>query len=124
MLSINNAFKIIGPYKYMAAIDLTGAFFFYTNRFYSSKISKIYILSLISTISCMPNRCEPAIKVLTKILEIPVWHLNSLSHNSDEYVDDSYLQRETYQACHDKFSDTIKLLRELGSVLFKQKSQC
>ena len=72
----------------------------------------------------MPNRCEPAIKVLTKISEIPVWHLNSLSHNSDEYVDDSYLQRETYQACHDKFSDTIKLLRELGSVLFKQKSQC
>ena len=67
MLSINNAFKIIGPYKYMAAIDLTDAFFFYTNRFYSSKISKIYILSLISTISCMPNRCEPAIKVLTKI---------------------------------------------------------
>ena len=124
MLSINNAFKIIGPYKYVAAIDLTDAFFFYTNRFYSSKISKIYILSLISTISCMPNRCEPAIKVLTKISEIPVWHLNSLSHNSDEYVDDSYLQRETYQACHDKFSDTIKLLRELGSVSFKPKSQC
>ena len=27
MLSINNAFKIIGPYKYMTAIDLTDAFF-------------------------------------------------------------------------------------------------
>ena len=27
MLSINNAFKIFGPYKYMAAIDLTDAFF-------------------------------------------------------------------------------------------------
>ena len=27
MLSINNAFKIIGPYKYMAATDLTDAFF-------------------------------------------------------------------------------------------------
>ena len=27
MLSINNAFKIIGPYKYMAPIDLTDAFF-------------------------------------------------------------------------------------------------
>ena len=27
MLSINNAFKIIGPYEYMAAIDLTDAFF-------------------------------------------------------------------------------------------------
>ena len=27
MLSINNAFKIIGPHEYMAAIDLTDAFF-------------------------------------------------------------------------------------------------
>ena len=27
MLSINNAFKIIGPYEYMAAIDLTDTFF-------------------------------------------------------------------------------------------------
>ena len=27
MLSVINAFKIIGPYKYMAAIDLTDPFF-------------------------------------------------------------------------------------------------
>ena len=72
----------------------------------------------------MSSRYGPAIKVFPKISLIPVWHLNSLSHTSDVYVDYSYLQRETYQACHDTFSDTIKLLRELGSVLFKQKSQC
>ena len=34
MLSINNAFKIISPYEYMAAIDLTDASFFYTYTFY------------------------------------------------------------------------------------------
>ena len=67
MLSINNAFKIIGPYKCMAAIDLTDAFFCYTDTFYSSKISKIYILSLISTISCISDGYEPAIRVFTKI---------------------------------------------------------
>ena len=55
MLSINNTFKIIGPYEYMAAIDLTDAFFLYTYPFYSSKISKIYILSLISIISLISN---------------------------------------------------------------------
>ena len=86
--------------------------------------SKIYILSLISISSCMSNGYGPAIRVLTKISYIPIWYLKILSHNSDVFVDDLYLQRETYQACHDNFSDTIKLLRELGSVLFKQKSQC
>ena len=67
MLSINNAFKIIGPYKYMAAIDFTDALFFCTYTFYLSKISKIYILSLISIISCMSNGYGPAIRVFTKI---------------------------------------------------------
>ena len=66
MLSINTAFKIIGPSKYMAASDLTDAFFLYTDTLYSSKIPKNYSLSLISTISCMPNGCEPVIKVFTK----------------------------------------------------------
>ena len=35
MLSINNAFNIIGRYKYIAVIDLTDAFFFYTDTSYS-----------------------------------------------------------------------------------------
>ena len=67
MLSINNSFTIIGPCEYMAASDLTDAFFFYTYTFYLSKISKIYILSLISIISCMSNGYGPAIRVFTKI---------------------------------------------------------
>ena len=67
MLFINNTFKIIGPYENMAAIDLADAFFLYTYTFYSSKISKIYILSLISIISCMSNGYGPAIRVFTKI---------------------------------------------------------
>ena len=67
MLFINNAFKIIGPYENMAAIDLADAFFLYTYTFYSSKISKIYILSLISIISCMSNGYGTAIRVFPKI---------------------------------------------------------
>ena len=35
MLSINNAFNIIGRYKYIAVVDLTDAFFFYTDTSYS-----------------------------------------------------------------------------------------
>ena len=65
----------------------------------------------------MSNGYGPAIR-------LTAGHLKSLSHNSVVYVDDSYLQRETYQVCQDNVSDTIKLLRDLGSVLFKQKSQC
>ena len=68
MLSINNAFKIIGPYEYMAAIDLTDAFFFSipihsTHQKYLK--FKFYHLH-ISIILCMPNGHGPAIRVFTK----------------------------------------------------------
>ena len=49
----------------------------------------------------------PAIRVFTKISKVPVEHLKSLGHNSVLFVGDSYLQRETYQACLDNISNTI-----------------
>ena len=61
-------------------------------------------------------------KVFAKISKVPFGHLRSLGHNSVEYVDDSYLQGETYQAYLDNISDTIKLLRELGFVIHTEKS--
>ena len=69
----------------------------------------------------MPNGYGgPAMRVFTTI--VPFGHLRSLSHNSVVYVDDLYLQGDTYQACLDNISDTIKLLRELGFVIHTEKS--
>ena len=83
---------------------------------------KIYILSLIAIIACMSNGYGPGIRAFTKISEVPVGHLKSLGHNSVVYVDDSFLQREIYQACLDNISDTIKLSREQSSVIQTEKS--
>ena len=62
----------------------------------------------------MSNGYGPAMGVFVKIRKLPFGHLRSLGHNS---VVHSYLQGETYQACLDNISDTIKLLRELGFVI-------
>ena len=64
MLSINNAFKILGSYVYKESTDLKDAFAFYTYTFYGSQISKIYILLFISIISYMSNGYGHAIRVL------------------------------------------------------------
>ena len=120
MLSINNAFKILGSFVYMESTNLKDAFIFYTYTFYGSKISKIYILLFISVISYIKWiwTCYKS----TKISKVSFGYLKSLGHNSVLYIDDSYLQRETYHACPDNVSDTIKLLRELGSVIQTEKS--
>ena len=54
----------------------------------------------------MKNGHKP-MRVFAKISKVQLGHLRSLSHNSVVYVDNSYLQGKTYQACLD-ISDTIK----------------
>ena len=71
--------------------------------------------------TCMPNGYGPAMRVFTETSKVPFGHLRGLGHNSVVYVDDLYLQGETYQTCLD-ISDTIKLLRELGFVVNIEKS--
>ena len=61
-------------------------------------------------------------RVFTKISKVPFGHWRSLGHNSVVYVDDSYIQGETYQDCLNNISDTNKLLSELGFVINTEKS--
>ena len=69
----------------------------------------------------MPNGYESAMRVFTKISKVPFVYLRRLGQNSVVYVNDSYLQGETYQACLDNISDTIKLLRERGFAIHTEK---
>ena len=47
--------------------------------------------------------------------------MRSQGHNSVVYVDDSYLQGDMYQSYLGNILDTIKLLRELGFVIYPHK---
>ena len=120
MESINNVLNIIRPNKYMASNDLNLAFFSATIHLTHQTYLKFLFDNLLQS-TCMPNGCRPAMRVFTKISKVPLGHLRSLGHNSVIYVDDSYLLRETYQACLDNITDTINLLRELGFVINTEK---
>ena len=121
MESINIVLNIIRPNVYMAYIDLKDAFFSVPIHSTYNKYLKLTFDGLFR-FTCMPNGYGPAMTVFTKISKVPFGHFRNLGHNSVVYVDDSYLQGETYQACLDNISDTIKLLRELGFVIHIEKS--
>ena len=105
----------------MASIDLKNAFFSVPIHSTHQKYLKFTFDDLFQ-FACMPNRYGPAMRVFTKISKVLFGHLRCLGHNCVVYIDDSYLQRETYQACPDNISDTIRLLRELGFVIHTEKS--
>ena len=70
----------------------------------------------------MPNGYGPAMRIFTKSSKILFRHLSSQGNSSVVYVDDSYLQGDTYQSYLANILDTIKLLRELGFVIHPDKS--
>ena len=120
MESINNVLNMVRPIIYMASNDLNHAFFSATIHLTHQTYLKFWFDDLLQ-FTCMPNGCRPAMRVFTKISKVPFGHLTSLGDNSVIYVDDSYLLRQTYQACLHNITDTIKLLRELGFVINTEK---
>ena len=117
----NNVINRIKSNTYMASIDLKDAFFSVPIHNDHQKYLRFIFGNLFQLIS-MPNGYRPAMRTFIKISKVPFGHLRSQGHNSVVYVDDSYLQGDTYQSCLANILDTIKSLRELGFVIHPDKS--
>ena len=119
--SINNVINLINPNVFIGPIDLKDAFFSVPLH-NDHQIYLKFIFGNLFQFTSMPNGYGSAMRIFTKISKVPFGHLSSQGHNSVVYVDDSYLQGDTYQACLANIVDTIKLLRELGFVIHPDKS--
>ena len=92
MESINQIIEIARYNMYMVSIDLKDAF-------YSIPIHSEYqnYLSKICQYTSMPNGNEPAMHIFTKLSKVLFSHLRSKRFISAVFVDDSYLQGNTYE---------------------------
>ena len=64
----------------------------------------------------------PCPRKFTKILKPPFANLRLLGHIISGYLDDSFLQGKTYDACVKNTIDTIIMLDKLGFVIHPDKS--
>ena len=120
MESINNVINLIQPNLCMVS-NFKDALFSVAVHVDDQKFLK-FIFDNLFRFTCIPNGYGPAMRVFTKISQVPFSHLRSLSHNSVVYVDDSCLQGDTYESCLNNVLDTSNLLRELGFVIYPEKS--
>ena len=65
---------------------------------------------------------SPCPRKFTKILKPPFANLRLLGHIISGYLDDSFLQGKTYDACVKNTIDTIIMLDKLGFVIHPDKS--
>ena len=61
-------------------------------------------------------------RVFTKLLKSAFSPLRQSGHLSVVYVDDSFLQGDTYVECMSNILATIELLKQLGFTIHSQKS--
>lgn len=76
--------------------------FFSCNTFWTLKIPKIIIIFFLNCInyqfSWVCNDYGPAMRILTKLINVPLSDLWSVGLSSVDYVNDCYLQRDTYKS--------------------------
>ena len=70
----------------------------------------------------MPNGYGPTMLKFNKILKPPFSVLRMKGHQSVVFIDDTYLQSDTFTECMTNIEDTVQLLIDLGSTIHAEKS--
>ena len=122
METLINVLNVIKPNVWMASVDLKDAFYTIPVDPDHQKFLKFVCAGQTYKFCCMPNGYKDAMRVFTKILKPPFSHLRSMGHTSIVYVDDTYLQSNTYELCCANIEDTVNLLRSLGFTIHPGKS--
>ena len=121
MESKQNVLNVIKKYAFMAPIDLKDAFYSVPVSAHHQKYLK-YFANENLKFTCMPNRYCPTMKIFTKITKVPFSVFRMQGHTSVVYVDDSYLQGDSYESCLKNVNDTTIMLRPLGLTIHPEKS--
>ena len=122
MESINQVIDIVRPNVYMASIDLKDAFYSIPIHPEHQKYLKFVVLSKILQYVCMPNGYGPAMRIFTKVSKVTFSQFQRKGFISVVFVDDSYLQGNTYKACLHNIENRIELLQILGFTIHPTKS--
>ena len=64
---------------------------------------------------CLPNGLSSAPRIFTKLLKPVIKVLREKGLLSSAYIDDLYLQGDTFHECHENALNTEQLLRDLGT---------
>ena len=109
MESRQNVLNVIKIDGFMASIHLKDAFYSVPVAAHHQKHLNFFANGYIK-FTCMPNGYGPTIRIFTKITKVPFLVLRMQGHTSAVYVDDSYLQGDSYESCLKNVNDTIIML--------------
>ena len=115
MESLDDVLCLIQPGVWMGSVDLKDAYYgVQVHRMYK-RFFTCYWRGWYYEFNCMPNGFAQAPLLFTKLLKLPFASLQNQGLLPVVYLDDTYLQGDSYTACLHNITKTTALLTALGS---------
>ena len=122
MESLKNVKQLIRHGVWMGSIDLKDAYYSVRVNESFQKYFTCYWNGCYYEFLRMPNGYAQAPPIFTKLLKQVFGFLRKHGYSSVVYIDDSYLQGDTYAHCLENIHATEKLLTSLGFAINHEKS--
>lgn len=122
MDTIATAIEMVTPGCFMASIDLKDAYYSVAIANEDRKYLKFSWRDNLYQFTCFPNGLALCPRKFTKLLKPAYSTLRQMGHLSVSYIDDSYLQADTYEQCVQNVIDTVVLFNNLGFTVHPDKS--
>ena len=116
------AMQMIRKGCFMASIDLRSAYYSVPIKEEFRKYLKFIWRGQLFQYTCFPNGLSNCPRYFTKLMKPVYAFLRCKGHISTAYIDDSYLQAQTFNSCVMNIQDTLSLLESLGFVIHREKS--
>ena len=122
MDTLESAVRLMKHGCFMASIDLKDAYYTIPMAPEHQKFLKFWFNGKLYKFTCLPMGLSSAPRIFTKVLKPVYAHLHSLGHVTLGYIDDSYLQGDTFEECCNNVKATVSLFHRLGFHLHPTKS--
>ena len=122
METLNNALNAMTKNCYMGSVDLSEAYFSIKLREKDLKWFRFWFSGQKYQFKVLVMGLATAPRVWTKILKPVFASLRKRGFISSAYIDDSYLQGQTYQECANNILETVILMDSLGLTVNTKKS--
>ena len=99
----------------MASIDIKDAYYSVPIAIEHQKFLRFVWRDNLYQYVCLPNGLSSAPRIFTKLLKPVFKVLREKGLLSSAYIDDLYLQGDTFHECHENALNTVQLLRDLGT---------
>ncbi|XP_065056974.1 uncharacterized protein LOC135685096 [Rhopilema esculentum] len=123
METIQHVLTMITPSCWMASIDLKDAYYSVKIHPGYQKFLKFTFQNQLYAYTAYPNGLSSCPRQFTKLLKPPIATLRSQGHIVSNYIDDIYIQSNSYGSCVNSILSTFQQFNNLGFVVHPDKSE-